>query len=73
MLTQRTAFECVSTDIGSNGLEKAAEFPDAPLIFDLVSKEEDRQLIEMMVGPGAMARLLPGGSAIRGGPVTMRG
>ena len=38
------------------GLEKAAEFPDAPLIFDLVSKPEDRQLIEMMVGPGAMAR-----------------
>jgi tripartite-type tricarboxylate transporter receptor subunit TctC len=38
------------------GLEKAVEFPDAPLIFDLVSKQEDRQLIEMMVGPGAMAR-----------------
>ena len=38
------------------GLEKTAEFPDAPLIFDLVTKEEDRQLIELMVGPGAMAR-----------------
>jgi hypothetical protein len=38
------------------GLEKAAEFPDAPLIFDLLTKEADRQLIELMVGPGAMAR-----------------
>jgi tripartite-type tricarboxylate transporter receptor subunit TctC len=38
------------------GMEKAAEFPDAPLIFDLLSKDEDRQLIELMVGPGAMAR-----------------
>jgi len=38
------------------GLEKTAEFPDAPLIFDLLTKEEDRQLIELMVGPGAMAR-----------------
>jgi hypothetical protein len=38
------------------GLEKAAEFPDAPLIFDLVTKEEDRQLLALMVGPGAMAR-----------------
>jgi tripartite-type tricarboxylate transporter receptor subunit TctC len=38
------------------GLEKSAEFPDSPLIFDLLTKEEDRQLIELMVGPGAMAR-----------------
>jgi tripartite-type tricarboxylate transporter receptor subunit TctC len=38
------------------GLEKAAEFPNAPLVFDLVSKQEDRQLLELMVGPGAMAR-----------------
>jgi tripartite-type tricarboxylate transporter receptor subunit TctC len=38
------------------GLEKSAEFPDAPLIFDLLTKPEDRQLIELMVGPGAMAR-----------------
>jgi tripartite-type tricarboxylate transporter receptor subunit TctC len=38
------------------GLEKSAEFPDAPLIFDLLTKQEDRQLIELMVGPGAMAR-----------------
>jgi tripartite-type tricarboxylate transporter receptor subunit TctC len=38
------------------GLEKTAEFPNAPLVFDLVTKQEDRQLLELMVGPGAMAR-----------------
>jgi tripartite-type tricarboxylate transporter receptor subunit TctC len=38
------------------GLEKTPEFPNSPLIFDLLTKQEDRQLVELMVGPGAMAR-----------------
>jgi tripartite-type tricarboxylate transporter receptor subunit TctC len=62
-------------------LEKTAEFPDAPLIFDLLTKEADRQLIELMVGPGAMARPfvappgLPAGKAAllrRGFDATMK-
>ena len=62
------------------GVEKSAEFPDSPLIFDLLTKEEDRQLIELMVGPGAMARpfaappeLPPGKAALlrRGFDATM--
>ncbi len=36
--------------------QKHPEFPDAPAVVDLVSKTEDRQLLELMVGPGAMAR-----------------
>jgi tripartite-type tricarboxylate transporter receptor subunit TctC len=37
-------------------LEKSAEFPGVPAVVDLVSKQEDRQLLELMVGPLAMAR-----------------
>jgi tripartite-type tricarboxylate transporter receptor subunit TctC len=37
-------------------LEKSAEFPDVPAVLDLVAKPEDRQLLELMVGPAAMAR-----------------
>jgi tripartite-type tricarboxylate transporter receptor subunit TctC len=37
-------------------LEKSAELPDVPLIFDLVTRNEDKQLLELMVGPTAMAR-----------------
>jgi tripartite-type tricarboxylate transporter receptor subunit TctC len=37
-------------------LEKTAEFPDVPAVLDLVAKPEDRQLLELMVGPAAMAR-----------------
>ena len=37
-------------------LEKSAEFPDVPAVLDLVAKPEDRQLLELMVGPTAMAR-----------------
>jgi tripartite-type tricarboxylate transporter receptor subunit TctC len=37
-------------------LEKNAEFPGVPAVIDLVTKEEDRQLLELMVGPSAMAR-----------------
>jgi len=37
-------------------LEKSADFPGAPAVVDLVTKAEDRQLLELMVGPGPMAR-----------------
>src|SRR5712671_346527 len=37
-------------------LEKSAEFPGVPAVVDLVTKPEDRQLLELMVGPGAVAR-----------------
>ena len=37
-------------------LEQSAEFPGVPAVVDLVSKQEDRQLFELMVGPAAMAR-----------------
>jgi len=37
-------------------LEQSPEFPGVPAVVDLVSKPEDRQLLELMVGPGAMAR-----------------
>jgi tripartite-type tricarboxylate transporter receptor subunit TctC len=38
------------------GLEKSGEFPDVPLIFDLLSREEDRQMVSLLVAPTAMAR-----------------
>jgi len=37
-------------------LESSAEFPGVPAVLDLVAKTEDRQLLELMVGPTAMAR-----------------
>jgi tripartite-type tricarboxylate transporter receptor subunit TctC len=37
-------------------LQKVQDFPDVPVVVDLVSKPEDRALLELMVGPGAMAR-----------------
>jgi tripartite-type tricarboxylate transporter receptor subunit TctC len=37
-------------------LERSAEFPGVPAVVDLVAKPEDRQLLELMVGPAAMAR-----------------
>jgi hypothetical protein len=37
-------------------LEKSAEFPGVPTAVDLVTKQEDRKLLELMVGPSAMAR-----------------
>ncbi len=38
------------------GLKKSSELPDVPLIFDLLSREEDRQMIALLASPGAMAR-----------------
>jgi tripartite-type tricarboxylate transporter receptor subunit TctC len=37
-------------------LAGSADFPGVPAVVDLVSKPQDRQLLELMVGPGAMAR-----------------
>jgi tripartite-type tricarboxylate transporter receptor subunit TctC len=52
-------------------LERSPDFPGVPAVVDLVSKPEDRQLLELMVGPTAMARpfvappgLTPGKAAL---------
>jgi hypothetical protein len=37
-------------------LAGSADFPGVPAVVDLVTKPQDRQLLELMVGPGAMAR-----------------
>jgi tripartite-type tricarboxylate transporter receptor subunit TctC len=37
-------------------LTKHADFPDVPLVYDLVSNPQDRQLLDLMVGSSAMAR-----------------
>jgi tripartite-type tricarboxylate transporter receptor subunit TctC len=37
-------------------LERSPEFPGVPAVVELVAKPEDRQLLELMVGPAAMAR-----------------
>jgi tripartite-type tricarboxylate transporter receptor subunit TctC len=37
-------------------LETSPDFPGVPAVVDLVAKPEDRQLLELMVAPGAMAR-----------------
>lgn len=40
--------------------EKSPELPDVPLVFDLVSEPEDRQMLELLSGPMGMARPLVG-------------
>lgn len=37
-------------------LAASLDFPGVPAVVDLVAKPEDRQLLELMVAPGAMAR-----------------
>jgi tripartite-type tricarboxylate transporter receptor subunit TctC len=37
-------------------LERNPDFPGVPAVVDLVTKQEDRQLVELMVGPSVMAR-----------------
>ena len=37
-------------------LATSPDFPGVPAVVDLVTKPEDRQLLELMVAPGAMAR-----------------
>jgi tripartite-type tricarboxylate transporter receptor subunit TctC len=36
--------------------ERHGDFADVPLIYDLVNKPDDRQLLDLMIGPSAMAR-----------------
>src|SRR5712691_5004895 len=36
--------------------ERNGDFPGVPVVLDLVTKPEDRALLELMVAPGAMAR-----------------
>jgi tripartite-type tricarboxylate transporter receptor subunit TctC len=38
------------------GPERASEFADVPLLFDFLTREEDRQMITLLVAPTAMAR-----------------
>jgi tripartite-type tricarboxylate transporter receptor subunit TctC len=38
------------------GLEKSPEFPDVPLLLDLLKNEADRQMVALLVGATAMAR-----------------
>jgi tripartite-type tricarboxylate transporter receptor subunit TctC len=54
-------------------LERHKDFPGVPTVVELAPKPEDRQLFELMVGPGAMARpfaMPPGVPAARA--TTMR-
>jgi tripartite-type tricarboxylate transporter receptor subunit TctC len=37
-------------------LERHPDFPDVPAVVDLVTKQGDRQLLELMTGPSAMGR-----------------
>ncbi len=37
-------------------MKKSAELPDVPLILDLVKTQEDRQMLELMLGPTGMSR-----------------
>src|SRR5262249_18311668 len=37
-------------------LDKNKDFPDVPLVLDLLTREEDKQLLTLQVGPMAMAR-----------------
>src|SRR4029077_4683488 len=37
-------------------LERHPDFPGVPTVVELAPRPEDRQLFELMVGPGAMAR-----------------
>jgi hypothetical protein len=36
--------------------ERHPDFPGVPAVVDLVTKQEDRQLLELMTGPSAMGR-----------------
>jgi hypothetical protein len=41
-------------------LEKSPDLPNVPLLFDLLGKSDDKQLMTMMVGPTAMSRPFAG-------------
>jgi tripartite-type tricarboxylate transporter receptor subunit TctC len=52
-------------------LAASADFPGVPAVVDLVSKPQDRQLLELMVGPGAMARSFVAPPALPTGKATL--
>jgi tripartite-type tricarboxylate transporter receptor subunit TctC len=52
-------------------LAPSADFPGVPAVVDLVSKPQDRQLLELMVGPGAMARSFAAPPALPAGKATL--
>ena len=52
-------------------LESSPEFSGVPAVVDLVTKPEDRQLLELMVGPGAMARPFVAPPALPAGKATV--
>ncbi len=52
-------------------LAGSADFPGVPAVIDLVSKPQDRQLLELMVGPGAMARSFAAPPALPAGKATL--
>ncbi|HEY6996040.1 MAG TPA: tripartite tricarboxylate transporter substrate-binding protein [Xanthobacteraceae bacterium] len=52
-------------------LARSVDFPGVPAVVDLVSKPEDRQLLELMVGPGAMARSFAAPPGLPAGKATL--
>ncbi len=52
-------------------LEKSPELAGVPLVFDLVKKEEDRQMLELLVGPTAIARPFVGPPGMPAGRATL--
>ena len=52
-------------------LAPSADFPGVPAVVDLVSKPQDRQLLELMVGPGAMARSFAAPPGLAAGKATL--
>jgi tripartite-type tricarboxylate transporter receptor subunit TctC len=52
-------------------LAGSADFPGVPAVVDLVSKPQDRQLLELLVGPGAMARSFAAPPALPAGKATL--
>ena len=51
-------------------LAKHNDFPDVPLVYDLVSRSEDRQLLDLMIGSSAMARPFAAPPGIPAGTAT---
>jgi hypothetical protein len=41
-------------------LKKSPELPNVPLVFDLIDKQEDRQMVALLAGPTDMARSFAG-------------
>jgi tripartite-type tricarboxylate transporter receptor subunit TctC len=52
-------------------LEKSPELAGVPLVFDLIKKEDDRQMLELLVGPTAIARPFVGPPGMPPGRATL--